>query len=68
MPGDLIDGYFGDKAIGARMTSKQVTEGIDFFINCQKDNDHVTKICLPMVSLMTTSCNFLDGERWANYS
>ena len=30
VPGDLIDGYFGDKYIGTRMTYKQVIEGIDF--------------------------------------
>ena len=37
MPGELIDGYFGDKDIGTKMTYKQVIEGIDFFINFQKN-------------------------------
>ena len=44
VPGDLTDGYFGDKDIGTRMTYKQVIEGIDFFIHCQKGNGCHQKI------------------------
>ena len=44
VPGDLIDGYFGDKDIETRMKYKQVIEGIDFFIHCQKDDGYVSKI------------------------
>ena len=44
VPGDLIDGYFGDEGIKTRMAYKQVIEGIDFFIHHQKDDGYVTKI------------------------
>ena len=44
VPEDLIDGYFGDKDIGTRMTYKQVIEGIDFFIHCQKNDGYLHKI------------------------
>ena len=40
------DGYFIEKAIGVRMTYKQVIEGIDFFIHCQQNDVSVTKIML----------------------
>ena len=44
VPGDTIDDYFATKEMGESMTIKQIIDGKEFLVHCQKDDRYVTKV------------------------
>eukprot|EP00984_Skeletonema_dohrnii_P023854 scaffold12953_cov123-Skeletonema_dohrnii-CCMP3373.AAC.9 len=44
VPGDAIDEHFNGKELGTSETLKQVIDGKEFLVHCQKDDGYVTKM------------------------
>ncbi|KAL7463510.1 hypothetical protein ACHAXS_003872 [Conticribra weissflogii] len=69
VPGNEIEEHMKDKDVGYAETYKQSIDGKDFFVNCQKDTDYVTKIMSThglVVREDHTTYRFIGGE-WKSF-